>query len=170
MKSIIIILDSCGVGALPDAHEYDVEIGNTIGNLSRARGGLTVPLFESMGLGKLTEIQGVSAQLPALGAYGKLASLTHGKDTTAGHWEMMGVILDKPLKTFPQGYPLDFIEAYQKAIGRQVLGNVVASGTVIIDQLGEQHMNTGFPIVYTSADSVFQIAAHEDVVPLTQLY
>jgi phosphopentomutase len=170
MKSILIILDSCGVGALPDAAQYDPEPGNTIGNLSRAKGGLYIPLLESMGIGKLTDIQGVSKDGISIGAFGKMASQTHGKDTTAGHWEMMGAILDKPLRTFPQGFPQDLIAAFQKQIGRNILGNKVASGTAIIAELGAEHMETGFPIVYTSADSVFQIAAHEEIVPLETLY
>lgn len=170
MKTILIILDSCGVGALPDAPQYDVEPGNTLGNLSRARGGLHIPLLESLGIGKITSVQGVAADQPAIGAYGKMASQTHGKDTTAGHWEMAGVLLERPFPTFPNGFPKDFVAAFQKAIGTGTLGNVVASGTAIIEALGEEHMRTGYPIIYTSADSVFQIAAHEEVVPLTTLY
>ncbi len=170
MKTILIILDSCGVGALPDAPLYDVEPGNTLGNLSRARGGLHLPLLESLGIGKITSVQGVAADKPAIGAYGKMASQTHGKDTTAGHWEMAGVMLERPFPTFPNGFPKDFVTEFQKAIGTGTLGNVVASGTTIIEELGEAHLETGYPIIYTSADSVFQIAAHEEVVPLTTLY
>lgn len=170
MKTILIILDSCGVGALPDADLYDVEPGNTLGNLSRARGGLHVPLLESMGIGKIIPVQGVSDQVKAIGAYGKMASLTYGKDTTAGHWEMAGVLLERPFPTFPEGFPPSFVRAFEQAIGRGTLGNVVASGTAIIETLGQEHLETGFPIIYTSADSVFQIAAHEDIVPLQTLY
>jgi len=170
MKSILIILDSCGVGALPDAHLYDPQPGNTLGNLSRAKGGLNIPILESMGIGKLTPVEGVASDVVPIGAYGKMASQTKGKDTTAGHWEMMGVILDKPFRTFPDGFPADFIQEFENAIGRKVLGNVAASGTAIIQELGAQHMATGYPIVYTSADSVFQIAAHEEIVPLETLY
>lgn len=170
MKTILIVLDSVGVGALPDAGEYDPESGNTLGNIAGAVGGLTMPFMESLGLGKVTEVKGLRHSLPALGAYGKMASQTKGKDTTAGHWEIAGLLLDKPLPTFPQGFPEDFILDYQEAIGRLTLGNVVASGTEIIERLGAAHMETGYPIVYTSADSVFQLAAHEEVVPLQQLY
>lgn len=170
MKTILMILDSCGVGALPDASLYDVEPGNTLGNLSRAHGGLYLPLLESMGIGKIIPVQGVSDQVKAIGAYGKMASQTHGKDTTAGHWEMAGVLLDRSFPTFPKGFPQAFVQAFEGAIGRGTLGNVVASGTTIIESLGQKHMETGFPIIYTSADSVFQIAAHEDIVPLQTLY
>lgn len=170
MKSVLIILDSCGVGALPDAHLYDVEPGNTIGNISKAIGGLKLPNLQGLGLGNLTEIVGVEPTRSSLGAYGKMASKTKGKDTTAGHWEMMGVLLKHPLKTFPEGFPEELIKTFEKRIGRLVLGNKVASGTAIIDELGAEHMETGYPIVYTSADSVFQIAAHEDIVPLELLY
>jgi len=115
MKTILIILDSCGVGALPDAPLYDVEPGNTLGNLSRARGGLHLPLLESLGIGKITSVQGVAADKPAIGAYGKMASQTHGKDTTAGHWEMAGVMLERPFPTFPNGFPKDFVTEFQKS-------------------------------------------------------
>ncbi len=170
MKTILIVLDSVGVGALPDAREYDPEPGNTLGNIAGAVGGLTMPFMEGLGLGKVTEVKGLRQNLPALGAYGKMASRTKGKDTTAGHWEIAGLLLDRPLPTFPQGFPDDFILDYQEAIGRLTLGNVVASGTEIIQRLGAAHMETGYPIVYTSADSVFQLAAHEEVIPLHQLY
>lgn len=170
MKTILIVLDSVGVGALPDAGEYDPEPGNTLGNIAGAVGGLTMPFMESLGLGKVTEVKGLRQDMTALGAYGKMASQTKGKDTTAGHWEIAGLLLDKPLPTFPQGFPDDFILDYQEAIGCLTLGNVVASGTEIIERLGAVHMETGYPIIYTSADSVFQLAAHEEVVPLYQLY
>lgn len=170
MKSLLIVLDSVGAGALPDAMEYDPEPGNTLGNVARAAGGLNLPCLESLGLGKIDGIEGVASDKPALGGYGKMAERAKGKDTTAGHWEMMGVILKKPLPTFPQGFPDEFILDFQEAIGRQTLGNFVASGTEIIERYGEYHLESGCPIVYTSADSVFQIAAHEEVIPVYELY
>jgi phosphopentomutase len=157
---------------LPDAADYGDEGSNTIGNLSRARGGLRLPNLGSMGLGRLTEVTGVPPVEPgrATAAFGRMAELSPGKDTITGHWEMAGIILDRPIKTYPHGFPPEVIEPFEKAIGRKVLGNIVASGTEIIKELGEDHMKTGRPIVYTSADSVFQIAAHEEVVPLELLY
>ncbi len=171
-RVILIVLDSCGIGALPDAAEYGDEGSNTLGNLSRARGGVDLPNLGAMGIGRLTEVAGVPAVDPAraTGAFGRMAERSRGKDTITGHWEMTGVILDKAIKTYPHGFPPEIIEPFEKAVGRKVLGNVVASGTEIIKQLGEEQMKTGRPIVYTSADSVFQIAAHEEVVPLEQLY
>jgi len=168
----VIVLDSCGIGALPDAAEYGDEGSNTLGNLARACGGVNLPNLGALGIGRLTTVEGVPPVDPAdaTGAFGRMAELSRGKDTITGHWEMTGIILDRAIKTYPHGFPPEIIEPFEKAIGRKVLGNVVASGTEIIKQLGEEHMRTGRPIVYTSADSVFQIAAHEEVVPLEQLY
>ncbi|MEA4891791.1 MAG: phosphopentomutase [Peptococcaceae bacterium] len=170
MKTVLIVLDSVGAGALPDALEYDPEPGNTLGNVARFAGGLKMPNLEKLGIGKIGDIAGLAKDKPAVGGFGKMAEQAKGKDTTAGHWEMMGVILKKALPTFPQGFPYDFILAFQEAIGRQTLGNFVASGTEIIQRYGEYHMESGCPIVYTSADSVFQIAAHEEVIPVYELY
>ncbi|QGG46524.1 phosphopentomutase [Heliorestis convoluta] len=169
-RAIIIVLDSVGIGAMPDAHLYGDEGTNTLGNVASAVGGLNLPTLGQLGLGNIGPIEGVPAVDKPLAAYGKMAEKAPGKDTTTGHWELGGVILDRPFPTYPQGFPSTLIKAYEKAIGRKILGNVVASGTEIIARLGQEHVETGFPIVYTSADSVFQIAAHEEVISLADLY
>ncbi|MBT9172758.1 MAG: Phosphopentomutase [Syntrophomonadaceae bacterium] len=169
-RVIIIVLDSLGVGALPDASLYGDEGSNTLANIGKATGGLNVPLLQSFGLGCLTDVEGVPCPERASAAFGKMAERSPGKDTTTGHWEMMGLILDKPFPLFPEGFPPAVTEPFEQLTGRGVLGNIRASGTEIIDRLGEEHLRTGCPIVYTSADSVFQIAAHEEVVPLAELY
>ncbi|WP_449240746.1 phosphopentomutase [Desulfoscipio gibsoniae] len=169
-KVIIIVLDSVGVGELPDAGHYGDSGSNTLGNCSRAVGGLKMPNLEQMGLGRLTEIQGVPPADNPTACYGKMTELSPGKDTTTGHWEIAGIVLDRPFPVFPGGFPPEIIEPFKQNIGRDILGNKAASGTAIIDELGAIHMQTGSPIIYTSADSVFQIAAHEDVVPLEELY
>lgn len=169
-RIVVIVLDSCGIGEMYDAAEYGDQGSNTIGNIAKAVGGLNVPNLERLGLGKIHPLQGVSAQVEALGSYGKMAELSAGKDTTNGHWEMMGIKLDKPLPTYPDGFPRDLMEEFERRTGRKTLGNYPASGTEIIQDLGEEHMKTGSPIIYTSADSVFQIAAHEEVIPLEELY
>ena len=169
-RVIIIVLDSLGVGALPDASLYGDEGSNTLANIGKATGGLNVPLLQSFGLGCLTDVEGVPCPERASAAFGKMAERSPGKDTTTGHWEMMGLILDKPFPLFPDGFPPAVTEPFEQLTGRGVLGNIRASGTEIIDRLGEEHLRTGCPIVYTSADSVFQIAAHEEVVPLAELY
>lgn len=168
-RVIIIVLDSVGIGEMPDAAEYGDLGSHTLGNIARLRGGLHLPHLEKLGLGNIDSIKGVPVSTKPEGSFGKMAERSIGKDTTTGHWEMAGVILEKPLPTFPQGFPQHFIERYELAIGRKVIGNVVASGTEIIQRLGEEHVRTGKPIVYTSADSVFQVAAHEGVIPLTEL-
>ncbi|TGE37779.1 phosphopentomutase [Desulfosporosinus fructosivorans] len=168
-RVIIIVLDSVGIGEMPDAGKYGDLGSHTLGNIARLRGGLHLPHLEKLGLGNIDSILGVLAHPNPDSNFGKMAERSVGKDTTTGHWEMAGVILDRPLPTFPHGFPLDFIERYELAIGRRVLGNVVASGTEIIQRLGDEHVRTGKPIVYTSADSVFQVAAHEDVIPLAEL-
>jgi len=169
-RVLIIVLDGLGVGELPDASFYGDAGSNTLANTAKAVGGLRLPLLESFGLGCLTEVSGVACTAQPVAAYGKMAELSKGKDTTTGHWEMTGIILDKPFPVFEEGFPPEVIEPFEAAIGRKVLGNVKASGTEIIQQLGEEHLRTGYPIIYTSADSVFQIAAHEDIVPLELLY
>lgn len=166
----LIVLDGVGVGALPDAADYGDEASNSVGNTSKAVGGLDLPNMGRLGLGNLTEIEGVPPRLDTLGAYGRLAEASAGKDTTFGHWELMGVISPRPLPTYPNGFPQELIEEYERRIGRKTLGNKAISGTVVIEELGEEHMRTGSPIVYTSADSVFQVAAHEEVIPLDELY
>jgi len=168
-RVIIIVLDSVGIGAMPDAENYGDQGSHTLGNIARRRGGLQLPFLEKLGLGKIDLITGVSAQLSPEGCFGKMAERSLGKDTISGHWEMAGVISERALPTFPNGFPEEFIERYELAIGREVIGNEVASGTEIIQRLGEEHIRTGKPIVYTSADSVFQVAAHEEVVPLPEL-
>ncbi|WP_279286199.1 phosphopentomutase [Clostridium thermarum] len=169
-RVIWIVLDSVGMGEMPDAKDFgDVGV-NTIGNVSKALGGLKVPNMESLGLGNIDGIKGVNRVDYPKGCFARFAEASRGKDTTTGHWEMSGVISDVPFPTYPEGFPQDIIEAFEKATGRKVIGNKPASGTEILNELGEEHMKTGKVIVYTSADSVFQIAAHEEVVPLEELY
>jgi len=175
------VLDSVGIGELPDASAYGDEGSNTLGNIA-ARVPLKVPALRSLGLGKIVDLDTYGADLEGqplrvsggspevIGAYGRMAEASPGKDSVTGHWEMMGVVLDRPFPTFPDGFPADVIAEFEGRIGRQTLGNVVASGTEIIDRLGAEHMATGKPIVYTSADSVFQIAAHEEVIPIDEQY
>jgi phosphopentomutase len=168
-RVIIIVLDSVGIGEMLDAGKYGDAGSNTLGNIARLRGGLHLPNLEKLGLGNIASLTGVAKSPNPAGSYGKMAELSAGKDTTTGHWEIAGIILEKALPTFPHGFPPEFIERYEAAIGRRVIGNEVASGTEIIQRLGEEHVRTGKPIVYTSADSVFQVAAHEEVIPLPEL-
>ncbi len=169
-RVIIIILDSIGIGELPDSHLFGDEGSNTLKNTALAVGGLNIPNLQKLGLGNIETIKGADPLANPIGNFGKMSERSMGKDTTTGHWEMVGLILEKAFPTYPAGFPLDLIREYEKLIGRQVLGNKVASGTEIIKELGAEHLQTGFPIVYTSADSVFQIAAHEEVIPLAELY
>ncbi len=169
-RIIIIVLDSVGIGELPDAYKFGDEGSNTLVNTAKAVGGLNVPNLESFGLGKIGDIPGVSKGVDAKAFYGKMIEASAAKDTTSGHWEIMGVITEKPFPTYPEGFPDDVIKEFTTAIGRPILGNKIASGTEIIKELGEEHIRTGYPIVYTSADSVFQIAACEDVIPIESLY
>src|SRR5262245_50270034 len=166
-RVIVIVLDSVGIGELPDASAYGDEGSNTLGNIA-ARVPLKIPTLRALGLGKLVALDTGSPEL--IGAYGRMAEASPGKDSVTGHWEMMGIVLDRPFPTFPHGFPADVIAEFEHRIGRGTLGNVVASGTEIIDRLGAEHMRTGKPIVYTSADSVFQIAAHEEVIPVSEQY
>ena len=168
-RAIVIVLDSVGVGELPDAPLYEDQGSNTLGNIAAAVP-LEIPHLAAMGLSKLAALKGIAAPAAPSAAYGRLAERSAGKDSVTGHWELMGVVLDKPFPTFPNGFPKDLIAEFEARIGRQSIGNVVASGTAIIDELGPLHVETGYPIVYTSADSVFQIAAHEGIVPVPQLY
>ena len=167
---VLIILDSVGIGDAPDAEQYGDAGSNTIGNIASARGGLNVPNLAALGLGHLGNFKGIPAIEKPAGAYGRLTEVSAGKDTTTGHWELAGASLSKAFPTFPTGFPAEFVRAFESRIGRGTLGNTVASGTVIIDQLGADHVATGRPIIYTSADSVFQIAAHEAIIPLAELY
>lgn len=166
----VIVLDSVGCGDAPDAPEYGDVGANTLGNIARAVGGLDLPNLGQMGLGNLVEIVGTPPTTSASGVYGRLTEVSAGKDTTTGHWELAGVILRQPFPTYPHGFPPELIAAFESRIGRTTLGNYPASGTEIITKLGEEHLRTGQPIVYTSADSVFQIAAHEEVIPIDELY
>lgn len=169
-RVIIIVLDGVGIGAMPDAHLYGDEYSNTLGNIADTLGGLQLPHLENLGLGKIVHIKGISSSIAPSGFYGKMSEVSRGKDTTTGHWEMMGVITPKPFPTYPSGFPKEVIGMFVEKTGRPVLGNKSASGTEIIRELGNEHIRTGFPIVYTSADSVFQIAACEDVIPVPELY
>ncbi len=169
-RAILVVLDGVGAGANPDAHAYGDDGASSLEHCAQAIGGLALPHLGSVGLGNITPIKGTPPTDHASGAYGRLAEAAAGKDSTTGHWEMTGVVLSKPLPTYPHGFPPDVVEAFEQAIGRKVIGNKAASGTEIIKELGEEHMRTGYPILYTSADSVFQIAAHQDVIPLPELY
>ncbi|MFU0825814.1 phosphopentomutase [Clostridium sp.] len=169
-RVIWIVLDSVGMGALPDAEKYGDVGANTIGNISKALGGLNIPNMERLGLGNIDGIVGVNKTDRPTGCYGRFGEMSNGKDTTTGHWEMVGIYSEQAFPTYPNGFPKEIIDTFEKAVGRKVIGNKPASGTVIIEELGEEHIKTGDLIVYTSADSVFQIAAHEDVVPLKELY
>jgi phosphopentomutase len=170
-RFLILVADSAGCGALPDARAYGDEGSDTIGNTSRAVGGLALPVLGRMGLGNLTAIAGVPPERAAAAFHGKMSERSHGKDTITGHWEMMGIVLQEGLALFPRGFPPEILEPFLRETGAPgVLGNKAASGTVIIQELGEEHQRTGKPIVYTSGDSVFQVAAHEDTVPLATLY
>jgi phosphopentomutase len=167
-RIILIILDSVGVGGLPDARDYGDEGANTLGNLYRARGHLNIANLVQLGLGKLVDIGAKSTE--PTGSYGKMAERSAGKDTTSGHWEIAGIMVERPFPTYPAGFPQALITEFETRIGTRTLGNCPASGTEIIKKLGREHLATGCPIVYTSADSVFQIAAHERIVPLERLY
>lgn len=169
-RVIWIVIDSVGIGELPDAHLYGDEGSNTLENIYKSVGGFELKNMESLGLGCINGVSSIPCTNHPLGSYGKANEKSPGKDTTTGHWEMAGIILDKAFPTFPNGFPEEFIERFEVAIGRKVLGNYPESGTVIINDLGDEHLKTGKPIVYTSADSVFQIAAHEEVIPLEELY
>jgi phosphopentomutase len=169
-RVILIVLDSVGVGALPDAEQYGDAGSNTLANTARAVGGLRLPHLGRLGLGRIADIPGVPPDPAPAGAFGRMAEASAGKDTTIGHWELMGIHSPTPLPTYPRGFPPEILVPFEKAIGRGTLGNVPASGTEIIEELGAEHMRTGKPIVYTSADSVFQIAAHEEVIPIEELY
>ncbi|WP_124728687.1 phosphopentomutase [Staphylospora marina] len=166
----LIVLDSVGIGELPDAALYGDVGTHTLGNTARHRGGLKLPHLQRLGLGNIVPVEGVHPVDGPEAHYGKMAEISKGKDTTTGHWELMGIETDKPFKTWPEGFPAELIEVFERRTGRKVIGNKPASGTEIIKELGEEHMKTGALIVYTSADSVFQIAAHEEVVPLDELY
>ncbi|MBD1372973.1 phosphopentomutase [Hazenella sp. IB182357] len=165
-----IVLDSVGIGELPDAAQYNDEGAHTLGNIATHRKGLQLPQLANMGLGNIESVAGVEPTDSPTAYFTKMSEKSKGKDTTTGHWEFMGIYTDTPFKTYPDGFPEALITLLEQKTGRKVIGNIPASGTEIIAQLGEEHMKTGALIVYTSADSVLQIAAHEEVVPLEELY
>ncbi|HOV26634.1 MAG TPA: phosphopentomutase [Pseudobacteroides sp.] len=169
-RIVLIVLDSVGMGELPDAAVYGDVGSNTLGNISAVMGGLRLPNLESLGLGNIDNMKGYNKYESPFGCYGRMAEKSFGKDTTTGHWEISGLILDKAFPVYPSGFPKEIIDEFEKRIGLKTIGNFAASGTEIINMLGKEHVETGYPIVYTSADSVFQIAAHEDVVPVERLY
>lgn len=167
-RVILLVLDGVGIGALPDAASFGDEGADTLGNLAREVGGLSLPAMESLGLGAAASIDGVGAS-PGNGAFGRMTELSAGKDSTLGHWELAGVVSPHAFPTFPDGFPSGVVREFEKITGRGVLGNRPASGTEIIEELGEEHLRTGDPILYSSADSVFQVAAHAEVVPVPVL-
>jgi phosphopentomutase len=168
-RVIWIVLDSVGIGEMPDAAAYGDVGSDTLGNIARQRA-LDLPNFCDLGLANIKPLTGLAAVAEPRGAFGKCALASPGKDTTTGHWEMVGIHLEKPFPLFPDGFPRVVMDEFERRIGRHSIGNKAASGTEIIKELGEEHVRTGSPIVYTSADSVFQVAAHEDVIPLFELY
>jgi phosphopentomutase len=169
-RACVIVLDAVGAGELPDAEDFGDEGSNTLANVARAVGGLDLPTLEALGLGNIEPLEGCAPQPGAPAVAGRLVERSKGKDTTTGHWELMGVVTPQAMPTYPFGFPDEVIDPFMNRTGRGVLGNRPASGTEIIQELGEEHQRTGKWIVYTSADSVFQIAAHEQTVPLEELY
>ncbi|WP_033541354.1 phosphopentomutase [Planococcus sp. CAU13] len=166
----LIVLDSVGIGEAPDAEAFGDTGSDTLGHIAEAMGGLNMPNMEKLGLGNVKAVQGISPVTSPQAFYGRLQEASVGKDTMTGHWEIMGLNIDTPFKVYPEGFPPELIAALEERTGRKVIGNKPASGTEILDELGEQHMATGAIIVYTSADPVLQIAAHEEIVPLDELY
>ncbi len=169
-RFVVIVLDSVGIGEAPDAAAFGDVGCHTLGNIARTVGGLKLPNMEAMGLANIAILEGVLPQLEPLAAYGKMTEISAGKDTTSGHWELMGIEVNKAFPVYPNGFPPEVMDRYQAETGRGWLGNYPASGTVIIDELGKEHIRSGKTIVYTSGDSVFQIAAHEEVIPVDELY
>ena len=170
-RCILIVLDSVGIGEMPDANEYGDKGSNTLGNIYKKCNGINIPKLRELGIGNSNGGEILGKVDNPIGSFGKAAEKSKGKDTVTGHWEMSGVILETPLNTYPNGFSDEIINEFKEKTGvKGILGNKVASGTAIIEELGEEHVKTGFPIIYTSADSVFQIAAHEDIIPLEELY
>jgi phosphopentomutase len=169
-RACVIVLDAVGVGDLPDAAEYGTEGSSTLAHVADAVGGLEVPALQALGLGNVMDVRGCPPRRDAPAVWGRLHERSKGMDTTTGHWEMMGIVTGRPFPTYPDGFPPEILDAFARATGRGVIGNVAASGTEIIQRLGAEHERTGSWIVYTSADSVFQVAAHESVIPLEELY
>lgn len=166
----IVVLDSLGIGALPDSSEYGDHNVDTLGNISKVCQGIHLPNLVRLGLGNIEGIKGIEGIHEPLGCFGKAKEISKGKDTITGHWEMTGLYITEPFQTYPDGFPPEIIHVFEEKIGRKILGNKAASGTEIIEELGKEHLETRCPIVYTSADSVFQIAAHEELIPLNELY
>lgn len=169
-RIFLIVLDSVGIGETPDAKKYNDIGADTLGNIAKVSGGIHLPNLEKMGLGNLKRVQGVQAVKHPISHYTRMEEASVGKDTMTGHWELMGLHTEQPFQTFPNGFPKELIKELSEKVGRKVIGNKPASGTVIIEELGKEHLETGAIIVYTSADSVLQIAAHEEVVPIDELY
>jgi phosphopentomutase len=169
-RAAIIVLDGVGIGEAPDADAYGDRGSDTLGNLSRAVGGFSLPNLEIAGLGRISPLAGMQEEGDSSGAWGKMIPRSAGKDSTTGHWEIAGVQLERPFPTYPNGFPKEIVSAFETRVGRRMIGNIAASGTAVIDRYGPEHQQSGDLILYTSADSVFQLAAHEDVVPLDELY
>ncbi|KMZ41292.1 MULTISPECIES: phosphopentomutase [Bacillales] len=169
-RVFLIVMDSVGIGEQPDAPKFNDAGANTLGHIAERVAGFSLPNLQKLGLGNIAPLQNVAPVAAPMAHYGKMQEISMGKDTTTGHWEIMGLHVSTPFNTYPDGFPQELISEFEQRIGRKVLGNKVASGTDILDELGEEHMNTGAVIVYTSADSVFQVAAHEEIVPLEELY
>ncbi len=169
-RILLLILDSVGIGALPDADQFNDIGADTLGNIAKATGGIHLPNLRKAGLGNIEGVDAIEEIHQPTGAFGRAAQLSMGKDTTTGHWEIAGLHTEKPFQTFPEGFPREVMDLFEERIGRKSLGNYAASGTAIIEELGQEHMESGSPIVYTSADSVFQIAAHEEIIPIEELY
>ncbi|MEO5568099.1 MAG: phosphopentomutase, partial [Gemmatimonadaceae bacterium] len=169
-RAAIIVLDGVGIGAAPDAHVYGDVGSDTLGNVARQVGGLDLPHLEACGLGRIAPLEGMREVLKPKAAWGLMEPASAGKDSTTGHWEIAGVHLDRPFPTYPNGFPQDIVDEFARRSGRPVIGNAVGSGTAVIDQFGEAHQRTGAWILYTSADSVFQLAAHEETIPLEEQY
>jgi phosphopentomutase len=169
-RTFLIVMDSVGIGEAPDAARFNDKGAHTLGHIADHMGGLNMPNMEKLGLGNIAEIKGISAKEEPEAHYAKLEEASNGKDTMTGHWEIMGLRIDEPFQTFPDGFPDELIQQLEEAWGRGIIGNKAASGTEILEELGQEHVETGKLIVYTSADSVLQVAAHEDVVPIEELY
>ena len=169
-RAIIIVLDSLGIGEMPDAYIYGDSGSNTLGNIIKSVQGFRLPNLENLGLSNIEGVEDLPYNPFPDASFGRMMEKSPGKDTTTGHWEIAGIILDKPFPVYPEGFPAEIINEFERQINTKILGNITASGTEIINKLGKEHVATGYPIVYTSADSVFQIAAHEEVIPVERLY
>jgi phosphopentomutase len=169
-RAFLIVIDGVGIGEMPDADQYGDSGSNTLGNLAEMTGGLYLPTLKAMGLGCIHPVRGITCVADPIASFGKMAEASAGKDSTTGHWELSGLLVSEPFPTFPHGFPKEILDKFEEESGLHYLGNYAASGTEIIKELGEVHLQTGYPIIYTSADSVFQIAAHEEIIPLDRQY